>query len=1212
MSRAAPGMLRRHREGLTAGQREDRSADKRNALSTAWLVPDVFVGEGEWCLPPLSVAVIGGGFSGLSAAWYLHQCGAAVTVYEASNRLGGRVFSDRAFIPGKIVEAGAELIGENHPLWGRLASDFGLRLVELTGEDEYERRGLRMRLRMAGHTLTPAEMDALERDLLPHFNRIGREARPIDPTAPWLAANARRLDRMTVKDKLDLMLGTGTSHVRQWFEFVLGNDDCAPVSRQSYLAFLAQVSAGRMGDDEAGMRGYWDSTETHRCAEGNDALATRIAARLPEGAVRLGRPVTQIDVELDLIPPVRIFSTGAPASGESFDFAILTVPPSRWGQITFNPGFPAAERSIQHGPAIKYLTSYADKFWERAGLAPSALWDELGSVWESTDAQPPGTTGFGLSVFSGGDHVLSGGAPEYATKLATFFPGGTVTRAELVDWTVHPTIRAGYAVPGRNQVTTAGRRLLEPHRRRLHFAGEQTSMGFFGYMEGALQTGARAARDIVRSWMVRCDGTVFAGSGVRRIRGDDYAVVTIGRMFPGPPPTIAGLARALHLQTDITFHALLGYRANAPAVRALYRDQIGEPVPADLAEARRALTVEGTSYVASHQFPEGTETPYVCWPVLPDGDEPVVLPLSPGFRDVMAEAVRERRRQTRLDVIQPQLDALAVELDAIRAQARRLSESIETCRILGERHATEVAILEALDGLLGALLAAPKAPPSAGDVQEVQRLRGQLAALRAEAHRHMLLEPAESFRAGLVARRDAEARELLALVESPPFVEHVRTLAANRDIAPVELYAETNDVSGFAFQALLASPQSEAALTRHVLPMIDALASRQLDLTGLAATTNPDLDRAIRDVPAAPAADSVLTVLVGVSGALPLAVGNYPGPNTLAVGVLQWAAPVLLARLAGDRAGAVRMAGWLYRALVTCASVRAAAATGIPQPLSLAERVALLEAIDRGDLARLRAVNWSARFQASPAWGAAIAVASAICLYAAVQSDDASTLRRWSNVMGSASGTALGVSVALGRYSTLVQRGIVTGVAGRALGVIGGAAALVSGVVTAEEEYHSGDTVGMWVAIGGATAGALSVAGFLLSAGAATTATVAGAPVGVVLMVAGAVLGIGAGVVAVVRSLLTAGSQVVFETMLAHFGRAGGPYEEAAAVRPSLRAAYTAVQGAQHSVDFWDVHPDRTPELFDLGYAAAHIVEIVDESEENVQNRLRVAGRVER
>ncbi len=718
------------------------------------------------------------------------------------------------------------------------------------------------------------------------------------------------------------------------------------------------------------------------------------------------------------------------------------------------------------------------------------------------------------------------------------------------------------------------------------------------------------------------------GATIQRIRGDDYVVARISRLFPGPPPTIRELAREVHIQVDLTLHALLGYRANAPAVVGLWRDQVGEPLPS-LEEARLRLRLLGTTFTANHQFPEGTETPYVSWTVEPDRDEPVVLPLSKGFRRVLDNAQRQRQRETHLEAIRPSLDALTGELEALRQKARDLSSSIEVCRVLGERHAQEVLLLEALDGLLNALLATPKSPSDAGDRADVERLRGQLRTLLGEARRYMLLEPAESFQAGLVAGRARDAAELRALVEAPAFVEHVRALAENRDIAPVEVYRDTIDVVAFAFQALLASPQSEVyrdtidvvafafqallaspqsefVVDAHVLPMIAALAGRPLDLSGLAALHNPALDRAIRELPVPPPASSVLVILVGVGGLLPQAVGEVPGPSALAVGILQWAAPHIMARVASDAAAASSMAGRLYRALVTTASVYSGPGG---QPLSLNQRVALLQAIDEGDLSRLREINWSSRFQSSPAWGAAIGVAGAICLIAAVQSDDASTLRRWSAIVGSGSTTVLGVSVALGRYSELVRRGIVTGAAGRALGVVGGVAAIVVGVVTAEEEYRSGDRVGMWAAIGGATAGALSVAGFLLSAGAATTATVAGAPLGVVLMVAGAVLGIGTGVVALVRQLTTAGAQVVFETALNHFGRAEGPYAEAASARPSLLVAFRAVQTSHHPVDFWAADPEICPQLFDLGFSPPAIAQIVDEDEAIVTNRLRVARR---
>jgi hypothetical protein len=696
------------------------------------------------------------------------------------------------------------------------------------------------------------------------------------------------------------------------------------------------------------------------------------------------------------------------------------------------------------------------------------------------------------------------------------------------------------------------------------------------------------------------------GAGVRRIRGDDYVVARIGRLFPGPPPTIAGLARRLHLQTDVTFHALLGYRANAPAVAGLWRDQIGGPL-LSLEEARRRLRILGTTFTASHRFPEGTETPYVAWSVEPDRDEPVLLPLSGEFRRVLEAATRQRQRQTRLDAARPVLDALARELPVVHAKATELSSDIEVCRILAESHAQEIALLEALDGLLGAMLAFPKEPVDADDRRDVEQLRTQLTTLRNEAHRHLILEPPDAFRAGLIRQRDQNARELRALIEAAPFVEHVRVLAVNRDIVPPELWQDTIDAVRFAVQTLLASPEAEGVRDAHVLPMLEALASRPLDLTGVSAPNLPDFDRAVREAPAPPRASSVLVILVGTAGIIPIAVGNYPGPNTLAVSILEVAAPLLTARVVGNATAASTLAGRLYRALVACASVYSGPSG---QPLNLNQRVILIQAINDGDLARLRQVNWSSRFMNSPTWGSAIAVASAICLIAAVQSDDASTLRRWSNIISSGSGTALGVAVAVGRYSTLVQQGIVRGVGGRVLGVIGGVAAVVSGVVTAEEEYRSGDTVGIWVSIGATTGGALSVAGFLVAAGAGTSATVVGAPLGVVLMAAAAIIGIGAGIVSVTRILLTAGTQLVFEAFLGHFGRDFGPFADAAGARQTLRGAFEAVQSSHHGVDFWDVDPERIAQLFDLGFGEAHIVTIVDEDEAVVRNSLRRSERI--
>ena len=77
-----------------------------------------------------TVIVIGAGFAGLACADTLAHGGVNVILLEATGRAGGRVRTDRKFIPGDPVELGGEWIGTNHPTWLAFAQEFNLRLEE--------------------------------------------------------------------------------------------------------------------------------------------------------------------------------------------------------------------------------------------------------------------------------------------------------------------------------------------------------------------------------------------------------------------------------------------------------------------------------------------------------------------------------------------------------------------------------------------------------------------------------------------------------------------------------------------------------------------------------------------------------------------------------------------------------------------------------------------------------------------------------------------------------------------------------------------------------------------------------------------------------------------------------------------------------------------------------------------------------------------------
>ncbi|WP_037887460.1 DUF4056 domain-containing protein [Streptomyces sp. NRRL S-87] len=470
------------------------------ALEAALKVPITL--PADPCAPSrMKVAVIGGGFAGLAAAWWLTAAGVQVTLFEAAKELGGRVRTDRSLIPGKVLEAGAELIGENHVAWRALAKAFGLTLEKITSKEDYGRMKppLEVRLRFGSHDLTEPEQKKLAADLRPVLRRIGAEARAVDARRPWTSRDAAKLDAMSLSDRLDDtdMFGRASSPARHFFEFVTENDQCVPVADQSYLGFLAAVKAHSYFGD---MLAYWSLTETRRCQGGNDRLAAALAGSLT--GIRLDTEVTAVEARTG---GIRVTSlSGGRAATADFDYAIMAAPPAVWPTVTGHTPFVPADYTMQHGPCVKFLSTFDDDIWTKDGLAPTALWDQLGSVWEGTDNQHTPPAGRCLTVYSGGGYVLD--PTKYQARLPLLYPRypAELKKTLMADWPKEPFIRTGYSVPGKNQVTTVAKNLSGSYAGRLFFAGEQASPGFFGYMEGALQSGLLAAFRVGAAWRASC------------------------------------------------------------------------------------------------------------------------------------------------------------------------------------------------------------------------------------------------------------------------------------------------------------------------------------------------------------------------------------------------------------------------------------------------------------------------------------------------------------------------------------------------------------------------------------------------------------------------------------------------------------------------------------------------------------------------------------
>jgi monoamine oxidase len=162
---------------------------------------------------------------------------------------------------------------------------------------------------------------------------------------------------------------------------------------------------------------------------------------------------------------------------------------------------PAPLASAGYGIGGKISIQYARRVWLDQGSDGSVRTERAwGEVWETTDDQP-GDAGVLTALLSSHDGAAMTVMPEapdrIVDELERIFPGSRGLAGERVhtDWTNDPYSLGAYLTFGPGQMLAALPLLRREHGRMV-LAGEHTDV-WAGYMEGALRSGARAARSIL-------------------------------------------------------------------------------------------------------------------------------------------------------------------------------------------------------------------------------------------------------------------------------------------------------------------------------------------------------------------------------------------------------------------------------------------------------------------------------------------------------------------------------------------------------------------------------------------------------------------------------------------------------------------------------------------------------------------------------------------
>jgi monoamine oxidase len=437
------------------------------------------------------VIVVGAGAAGLMAAQEILEAGLTAIVLEADNRVGGRL--KRAEVGGRVVDLGGQWVGARQSLLKAQAARLG---IETYAQHSKGRTLAQLLGKVSLYTGAAPGMPLLALlELTRLQGRWNRDMKRVPAEAPWTAPNAGEWDAMTLETWIQRHLRT--SHGRAFARLVPRGAWAIDASQISYLWFMdALRGAGGL----TSLLGIEGGGQEAKFVGGMQQIAQKTAEALGDIVV-LGAAARRI-VQDD--EGVRVETNWGAFTARRL---IVAVPPGPAGRIQFDPHLPAARDGLHQrmamGAIIKATVAYDEPFWRRAGFSGQVATDDdvLGIVMDDVAPYgPPMLIGFieGRRALEMSPLGKEARRAAVVASLVRFFGEAAANPIayEDNDWTLEPWTHGYVGTMGPGVMTRYGHALREPCG-RIHWEGAETSTEFPGYIEGALRSGVRAAREVV-------------------------------------------------------------------------------------------------------------------------------------------------------------------------------------------------------------------------------------------------------------------------------------------------------------------------------------------------------------------------------------------------------------------------------------------------------------------------------------------------------------------------------------------------------------------------------------------------------------------------------------------------------------------------------------------------------------------------------------------
>lgn len=454
----------------------------------------------------VDVAIVGGGLSGLTAASDLIDGGKSVIVLEARDRVGGRVLNAH-LKNGGITEVGAEFVGPTQDRVLSRISSLGIQTFKTFADGNNVLFHNDVRLTYAANKgsagFVPVDKLSLLQVALAQ-ETLDSMAATINVSSPWTHPRALEWDSMTFGSWLDT--ATPLPSARFLFDLMTTSVFSAEPSELSLLYVASYVaSAGNettpgIVDRLTGVKGC---AQARRVQGGTQIIAIELAKSLGKHRVALDSPVHSIK------KTQRGYTVQGPNFLVKAKKVVVAMSPPLAARIQYDPILPASRDQLSQrmpmGSIGKAIAVYETPFWRKAGLNGQVFSDQ--GIVRCTFDNSPSDGSFGAIMgfieademrnFDGKseDEVKAAVLRDYVRYLGP--EASNITEFVLQRWDNEEFSRGGPVAFAPPLVLTQFGPALRQAVDGIHFAGTETAQYWMGYMDGAIRSGERVAREIL-------------------------------------------------------------------------------------------------------------------------------------------------------------------------------------------------------------------------------------------------------------------------------------------------------------------------------------------------------------------------------------------------------------------------------------------------------------------------------------------------------------------------------------------------------------------------------------------------------------------------------------------------------------------------------------------------------------------------------------------